>query len=176
MTMHDEFDNLFRKMSRSFIDLDTLFEGIVNERGNSISGPMYYGYTLSIGPDGKPVIKEYGNFKPKISPSASPTSHPSTVVGTREPLVDVLVDDKLKQVKLVAEMPGVEKSDVKVVLENKTVHIDAERGEKKYHVTVPIKHKVDKNSAKANYKNGILELVLKQLEPERPKGKTIEVE
>ena len=29
---------------------------------------------------------------------------------------------------------------------------------RKYHAKVPIKHKVDKDSAKANYKNGILEL------------------
>ena len=73
-------------------------------------------------------------------------------------------------------MPGVEKSDVKVVVEGTTVHIDAERGEKKYHAVVPIRHKVDKDSAKASYKNGILELLFKQIVQEKPKGKTVEVE
>ena len=48
--------------------------------------------------------------------------------------------------------------------------------EKKYHVKVPIKYKVDENSAKASYKNGILELVFKLAKDERPKGKTVEVE
>ena len=75
---------------------------------------------------------------------------------TREPIVDTIVDEKEKVVKLIAEMPGVEKTDVKIVVENKTVDVSAEHGEKKYHVEVPLKHKVDENSAKASYKNGIL--------------------
>ncbi|MFB5638138.1 MAG: Hsp20/alpha crystallin family protein, partial [Nitrosarchaeum sp.] len=41
---------------------------------------------------------------------------------------------------------------------------------------VPIKYKVDENSAKASYKNGILELVFKLIEDEKPKGKKVEVE
>ena len=41
---------------------------------------------------------------------------------------------------------------------------------KKYHAKVPLKHKVDENSAKASYKNGILQLVFKTKE-EKPKGK-----
>ena len=73
-------------------------------------------------------------------------------------------------------MPGVEKSDVKVLVKDKTVDISAEHGEKKYHVNVPIQYKVDENSAKALYTNGILELVFKLAKDEKPKGKTVEVE
>ncbi len=121
---------------------------------------------MTVGPDGKPVVKEYGNVKPGLLPTSD----------TREPLVDTLVDEKEKVLKLVAEMPGVEKKDVKVVVENKTVSIDAEHGKKKYHAKVPIQHKVNKDSAKASYTNGILELKFKLEEPEKPKGKTVEVE
>jgi len=93
----------------------------------------------------------------------------------REPLIDTLVDEKEKTLKIVAEMPGVEKKDVSVVVgDDKVIHIDAERGEKNYHVKVPIKHKVDAESPKATYKNGILELVFK-LEDEKSKGKSIDV-
>ena len=69
-----------------------------------------------------------------------------------------------------------EKSDVKILVQDKLVDISAEHGEKKYHVKVPIKYKVDENSAKALYKNGILELVFKLAEDEKPKGKKVEVE
>ena len=166
MFFDDEFDRLFKKMSRSFMNLDEIFDE-TNESGNIQSyGPFYYGYTMTVGPDGKPVVKEYGNVKPGLLPTSD----------TREPLVDTLVDEKEKVLKLVAEMPGVEKKDVKVVVEDKTVSIDAELGEKKYHVKVPIQHKVNKNSAKASYTNGILELKFKLEEPEKPKGKTVEVE
>ena len=165
MFFDDEFDNLFKKMSRSFMNLDDLFEGI-KESGAQGSGPFYYGYTMTVGPDGKPVVKEYGNVKPGLLPTSE----------TREPFVDTLVDEKEKVLKLVAEMPGVDKKDVKVVVNDKTISIDAEHGEKKYHAKVPIPHKVDKDSAKASYKNGVLELKFSLLETEKPKGKTVEVE
>ena len=164
MFFDDEFDRLFNRKSRSFLNLDDLFEEVKST--GSVSGPFCYGYTMTVGPDGKPVVKEYGNVKPGLLPTSD----------TREPLVDTLVDDKEKLVKLIAEMPGVEKKDVKIVVDGKLVNIDAEHGEKKYHAKVPIKHKVDENSVKASYKNGILEIIFKQLPEEKPKGKTVEVE
>jgi len=165
MTMFsDEFDRIFKKMSSSFFDIDDIFEEFKENGSNS--GPFYYGYTMTVGPNGKPVVKEYGNVKPELLPSTD----------TREPIVDVIVDEKEKLVKLVAEIPGVEKTDVKILVQDKFVDISAEHGEKKYHVKVPIKHKVDENSAKASYKNGILELIFKLIEDEKPKGKKVEVE
>ncbi len=163
MFFDSEIDRIFRKMSNSFFNIDDFFEEF---KGNSsVSGPCCYGYTMTIGPDGKPVVKEYGN----IQPNQLPTSN------TREPIVDTIVDEKEKVVKLVAEMPGVEKTDVKIVVEDKIVDLSAEHDEKKYHVKVPLQHKVDENSAKASYKNGILQLVFNIVE-EKPKGKTVEVE
>ncbi len=163
MFFDDEFDRLFKSMFRS-VNLGDLFEDVRST--GSVSGPFYYGYTMTVGPDGRPVVKEYGNVKPELVPTSD----------TREPLVDTLVDDKEKLVRLIAEMPGVEKKDVKIVVDGKTVNIDAERGDKKYHVKVPLTHKVDENSVKASYKNGILEIIFKQLAEEKPKGKTVEVE
>ena len=166
MFFDDEVDRLFKRMSRSFMNLDDVFEGFRDTGDSKSYGPFYYGYTMTVGPDGMPVVKEYGNVKPELLPTSD----------TREPLVDTLVDEKEKVLTLVAEMPGVEKKDVKVVVEDKTVCIDAEHGKKKYHAKVPIKQKVNKDSAKASYTNGILELKFKLEEPEKPKGKTVEVE
>ena len=164
MTMFDdEFDRLFKQMSSSFMNLDDVFEMLKN--AGNMSGPIFYGYTMTAGPDGKPVVNEYGNVKPNILPAQE----------KREPLIDTLVDEKEKTLKVVAEMPGVEKSDVNVVVgADKVIHIDAERGEKKYDVKVPIKHKVDPEPPKATYKNGILELVFK-LEDEKSNGTTVNV-
>jgi len=159
----DEFDRIFKQMSGSFMNLDNVFEMLKN--AGTISGPVFYGYTMTTDPDGKPVVQEYGNVQPDILPTEN----------KREPLIDTLVDEKEKTLKIVAEMPGVEKNDVSVVVgDDKVIHIDAERGEKNYHVKVPIKHKVDAESPQATYKNGILELVFK-LEDEKSKGKSIDV-
>ena len=164
MTMFDdEFDRLFKQMSSSFMNLDDVFEILKNTV--NVSGPIFYGYTMTTGSDGKPVVNEYGNVKPNMLPTQE----------KREPLIDTLVDEKEKTLKVVAEMPGVEKSDVNVVVgADKVIHIDAERGEKKYDVKVPIKHKVDPEPPKATYKNGILELVFK-LEDEKSNGTTVNV-
>ena len=164
MTMFDdEYNRLFKQMSSSFMNLDDVFEMLKN--AGNMSGPIFYGYTMTTGSDGKPVVNEYGNVKPNMLPTQE----------KREPLIDTLVDEKEKTLKVVAEMPGVEKSDVNVVVgADKVIHIDAERGEKKYDVKVPIKHKVDPEPPKATYKNGILELVFK-LEDEKSNGTTVNV-
>jgi HSP20 family protein len=160
----DEFNRSFKKMSNSFFNIDDIFEEFKTKGSNQ--GPYYYGYTMTVGPDGKPIVKEYGNTKPELVSASN----------TREPIVDTIVDEKEKLVKLVAEMPGVDKSDVKVVVQDKSVNLSAEHGEKKYQVNVPIQYKVDEKSAKASYKNGILELVFKLAEDEKPKSTTVEVE
>jgi len=160
----DEFNRIFKKMSSSFFDIDDIFDEF--KENGSESGPFYYGYTMTIGPNGKPVVKEYGNVKPGLLQTAD----------IREPMVDAIVDEKEKLLKLVAEMPGVEKTDVKVLVQDKSVDISAQHGEKKYHAKVPIKHKVDENSVKASYKNGILEVIFKLIEDEKLKGKKVEVE
>ena len=164
MTNFDnEIDRIFKKMSSSFFNTNDIFEEF---KGNgSESGLNYYGYTITVGPDGKPIVNEYGNTKSELTPTSD----------TREPLVDTIVDEKEKVVKLIAEMPGVEKADVKILIDKNVVGITAERGEKKYHCKVPLQHKVDENSAKATYKNGILQLVFK-LVLEKQTGKRVEVE
>ena len=153
-------------MSRPFMDIEDIFEEFKDSTNTKTFGSYYYGYTVTVGPDGKPVVKEYGNVRPGLLPTAD----------TREPLVDVIVDDKEKVLKLIAEMPGVEKKDIKIVVEGRMVNLDAEQGDKKYHTKVPIKHKVEEDSVKANYANGILEVRFKLKEEEKPKGKTVEVE
>ena len=163
MFFDEEFDRIFQRMSRSFMDFDDVFEN-VNKDGKSY-GPFYYGYSMTVGPDGKPHIQEYGNVKPGLLPTAE----------TREPFIDTIIDEKENLLKLVAEMPGVEKSDIKVVVEGNVVNVDAERGSKKYHGKVPIKRKVDADSVKATYTNGILEVQFKLKGEDKPKGKTVEV-
>lgn len=166
MFITDEFDNLWRRMSRQFMDIDDIFEDLKDTSNLQTFGPYYYGYTMTVGLDGKPVVKEFGNVRPKMLPTSD----------VREPFVDVLVDDKEKILKLVAEMPGVEKKDIKILVEGCAVNLDAEHGDKKYHAKVPIKPKVEEDSVKASYSNGILEVRFKLKEEDKLKGKTVEVE
>src|SRR3972149_6485566 len=70
MFFDDEFDRLFKKMSRSFMNLDDVFNEAKETGDIQQYGPFYYGYAMTIGPDGKPVVKEYGNVKPGLLPTS----------------------------------------------------------------------------------------------------------
>ena len=153
-----ELDKLFDDITNRFFDSDNISETI---KAGYSSGPICYGYTMTIGSDGKPVVKEYGNAKPSRSTTLDNT------------LVDTIVDEKNEQLKLVAEMPGVEKEDIHVVVNGNIVNIKAERNTKKYDVSVPVEHKVVKDSAKASYKNGILEVVFTLTK--KPEGTKVEI-
>jgi HSP20 family protein len=157
-----KIDRIFKMMSNPFFDVGDVFDEF---KDNSNSNPLFYGYTMTVDSEGKPSVQEYGNEKP---------DHLS-ISNTREAIVDIIVDEEEKVVKLIAEMPGVEKTDVKILVDKNIVDISAEHGGKKYHTKVPLTHKVEESSAKATYKNGILELVFK-LVVEKQTGKKVEVE
>ncbi|MFQ5782475.1 MAG: archaeal heat shock protein Hsp20 [Nitrosopumilus sp.] len=160
----DQFERAFRRLSTPFFAMDDVF-GNTNGANVQTIGP-YYGYVKTVGEDGVPHITEWGNTKP------SNTLADSTV---RDPYVDVSVNDKENILKLVSEMPGIEKSDIKLNVSDKQVLILAEHGERKYKKKIPLPSKVDENSAKAKYTNGVLEAIL-ILAKEKPQGKFVPVE
>ena len=173
---YDEFDKLFRGMHGSFVNLDDLVDAArhAGAGGPGRIGPYYYGYTMTVGPDGRPVVREYGNVRPGLAGGgAASGAAPAVRDGLQ---AETILDDKERVLKLVAEMPGVEKEDVKIVVDGDAVSIDADSGRKSYHAKVPLDQKVDKGTAKATYRNGILELAFKLADPEPPKGTTVEVQ
>ena len=166
----DEPFEEFRRMSDRFFNTDDIFGNNWSGDRQQTVGPYYYGYTMTVGPDGKPVVKEYGNVRPTSSVNSN-----ALTSGTKEPYVDEVLDEENRILKLVAEMPGVEKSDIQVSIQDKSVSIKTGNANRKYEAHVPLKYKVDENSTKAQYKNGILELTFKLAE-EKPKGKLVSVE
>jgi HSP20 family protein len=129
-------------------------------------GPFVYGYSVTIGPDGKPVIREFGNVQPgRFGPE---------VKEGREPLVDVISTDG--EVKVVVELPGVEKKDIKLHGTEDSLTITVDTAEHKYFKEVKLPAKVKLKEAKTNYKNGVLEVTLQKVEEKKkPKGEQIRI-
>lgn len=165
MWFDEPFEREFRRLSSPFFDVDDIFEN--NQLWDNIRtyGPYYYGYKITVGTDGKPIVQEYGNVKPSFLPTSD----------VRDPFVDQIYDKDQNILKLVAEMPGIDKKDINVTVEGQAVHIKAEHDKRKYETRVPLQHKVDENSVKASYANGILEVTFKTVE-EKPKGRIVQVE
>ena len=47
--------------------IDELMEQFMNEAFEQFKdreGQIYYGFSVSVGPDGKPIVNEFGNIKP----------------------------------------------------------------------------------------------------------------
>ena len=128
-------------------------------------GPIIYGYSATIGPDGKPMVREFGNVKPFGLEGPKLTAE-------REPLADVVTSEK--EIKVVVELPGVEKQNIQVNAHDHSVEISAETPTRKYRREVDIPSDADIESVKSSYKNGILELVFQKKSP--PKGKSIKIE
>jgi HSP20 family protein len=155
-----EAENMLNRMFRT-----------VRELGPSTIAnfPYYYGYQITIGSDGKPKVREFGNVRPAARGLIEQT-------GIREPLVDMAINEKENILTITAEMPGVTKQDVKVNVADGFVSIHAEQGEKKYHTDIPVDVQLDDASAKATYSNGILELKIKLKEAPKLKGREVKVE
>lgn len=69
---------------------------------------------MNIGPDGKPKIREFGNVKSPFSTLRRGDFFTSPLISSeREPLADVTTTDK--EVKVVVEMPGVSKENIKII-------------------------------------------------------------
>jgi HSP20 family protein len=167
----EDFDRFFEEtMKRFFEDLpEDMFREEELEKGGKRKtfGPFVYGYSMSIGPDGKPRIQEFGNMKPSL------TGGPETT-REREPLVDVIEDEETIQV--VAEVPGVEKEDIRLEVSADSMNIKVDSEPYKYAKTLDLPAEVDRYSAKAKYRNGVLEVTIQKKEKRPPSRKTITIE
>jgi HSP20 family protein len=89
-------------------------------------------------------------------------------------MVDVTETDK--EVKVVVEMPGVSKEDIKINAYENKVQVNSEGSKRKYHEVIEIPNDADIETASSNYSNGILEIIFKKKAEGKPKGKNITVD
>lgn len=180
-----EFDEMERQFQEQFRDIQTqapkeLVREYETPEGRKVReiGPIVYGYSATFGSDGKPIIREFGNVKSPGSISSTrggftPATRPQ-ITAEREPLADVITSDK--EVKVVVELPGVTKENIKVNSYENSVEISADTSDRKYRRLVDLPPEADTQAAKSNYKNGILEIIFSKKQESKPKGKEIDVE
>jgi len=159
--MKKEFEDLLKNTPNSLVRERTLPDGSKIREW----GPFVYGYSVTIGPDGKPQIREFGNVKPETRLGRPKIN----IREEREPLVDVMETDG--EIKVVAELPGVEKKDIKLYGTEDTLTISVDTPERKYYKKVELPSRVDTKKTKASYKNGVLEVTLKKRK--EPEGEPI---
>jgi HSP20 family protein len=169
--MEREFENAFKNIqAQAPKDLVKEYQtpggGKVREYGSFI-----YGYSMTVGPDGKPKVREFGNVR---SPFSSGSFARPFVSSEREPLADVTTTDK--EVKVAVELPDVSKENIKInVYDNSLELTTIGTEQRKYHEVIQIPPETDIETATSTYKNGILEIVFKKKEQSKSKGKQIDI-
>ncbi len=162
--MEDEFKTFTSRIPKDYVRERKMPDGSTAREW----GPFVYGYSVKLGSDGKPEIREFGNVKP--TKGGLPQ-----VQQEREPLVDVVETDG--EIHVVAELPGVDKNEIKLSGTEDSLTIEVDNPQRKYYKEVKLPSKVRVTEAKTGYKNGVLEVTFPKLTDEtHSKGEPIHID
>ena len=85
-------------------------------------------------------------------------------------------EDRDKDIVFTIDMPGVAKKDIDINIEPNSITVKAENGgSRKYNYSRRFKPTVDVDSAKATFKNGVLDITVTKVDS-KPKGKSIKIQ
>ncbi|HUY01299.1 MAG TPA: hypothetical protein VMV49_17190 [Candidatus Deferrimicrobium sp.] len=112
--------------------------------------PVVWGFSMRIGPDKKPLIKPFGKYKR--------TRKANLIQKEPSLLVDTIEDSSV--ITVIAEISGVEISDIQLKPTEKTLRISVDIPDQKYFNEVILPCEVDPKSVSLLYNNGILEVKL----------------
>jgi HSP20 family protein len=151
----EEFEEMRAKMNQ-------LMEHLTNGSAPRDNEPIIHGFSMRFGPYRKARIQQFGS-------TAAGSEEPST----REPLTDVIEEEE--KVRVVVELPGVEKEDIHLHATAKTLDIEINNEDHGFSKHLDLPCEVKAGNAKANYKNGVLQILLDRT-TKRKRKKEIKIE
>ncbi len=137
----DELDRYFEEFEKDIHDAVRSGMSTMRTQDN----PFVAGFSFKVGPTGKPSVQFFGD-----SPLRSD--------GYRSPMSEQILDEKAGALRVVLDMPGVEKSDIKVDASRDRLEVTAEKETRKYRADLELKAEINPESGKAEYRNGVLEI------------------
>jgi HSP20 family protein len=185
MKMFRDFNEIQSQMQKMFDQFDRdLSDGTSKEMvkeyqapdGSKIRqvGPIVYGYSVTIGPDGKPIVQEFGNVRPNKGGSGLTGRTGPQLNVEREPLLDINVMDN--QGTVILEMPGVNKESIKINAFDDTLEVSSIDPKRKYHKAIELPKNIDVETVKSKFNNGILEIIFNIKKETKSKGKEIKID
>jgi HSP20 family protein len=111
-----------------------------------------YGFTINTAAGGKPTVETFGNIKK--------TAQGPKVNEEREPITDLF--NETDEIIIIAEMPGIEESDLTIQLNDDILEIAAVSKSRTYRKEIFLPQKLDSQNITHKYTNGILEIKIKK--------------
>ncbi len=128
----------FERLTRSVGPLHDVRENV---------GPFVYGFSYISEPGREPIFREFGNVRP--------SDRGLTVMAGRTPMIDV--KDRGDHYEIHVELPGVDKSKINLDFYEDSFVVDTS-GDRRFHGRMVLKDPIDLNTARASYKDGILDI------------------
>ena len=144
--------------SELFDNLEEMIEALLEDMGESV--PFVYGFSIIRRPGEDPELREFGNVPDHSEDEEN--LFPSEI---RDPLIDVFENEEM--VHILAELPEIEKEDLLLHATAQNLEIRI-LGISEYSQDIELPARVDPKSAKASYKNGVLEVTFRRCTEERP--------
>lgn len=136
----DNFNDIFEEM---FEQMNEMMENMGAQGG-------FGGFRMTGGPDGA-NFESFGDAPFGGEGFESAGTH-----------VDVL--DEGEEVRVVADLPGVDKDEIRVAVSDDRLKIQASGEEREYDERVALPAKVDDDTGEATYNNGVLEIVFDKVD------------
>lgn len=112
-----------------------------------------YGFTINTMTGGaSPKVETFGNIKK--------TPEGPKVEEEREPITDIFDEDK--EIVILAEMPGIEETDIEIDLKEDILEIAAKGKNRTYRKELMLPVKANKSDMTYKFTNGILEIRIKK--------------
>lgn len=158
-----DFPAFFAEFEKEFARMQGMIDKIMQDAMRHAASPQrgepfVYGFSMRVGPDGVPRLQPFGSTLAQ-GPFNPAQGQVGVVPEGREPLSDL--QESEKEIAVTVELPGAEKEDVNLHVTEELVTVRVEKG-KRYAARIRLPAPVEPSSAKATFKNGILDLALRK--------------
>lgn len=121
---------------------------------NSVKPDHVRGFSIKIGPDGRPRIREFN--------ANQPLDDEADFSDDLEPLVDLI--EKEGRLVVLVSLPGISKEEIDLRVTEGCLTVSVDAAEFEWYDEFKLPTKVRPKTARASYKNGVLEVSLEKLE------------
>lgn len=115
---------------------------------NKRSRPLVYSYLMTIGPDDKPKVREFGNIQSSRKGKGFNLTGHLWISAEREPLADLTVS--ANEVKVTVELPCVNKENIRIdAYDGAAVEVTTNDIQRKYHRIMELPPETDFERSKS---------------------------
>jgi len=126
--------------------------------GNTYHRPFTGGFKLTVDENGKPKFEKIDSNRIIENPiSIRPDE--------REPHIDMIEGDE--EIAVTVEIPNIRKEDIDLRITEDKLEIKVKNPAERFYKALKLPSKVDPDTARATYRNGILDIVIRRKEGAR---------